>query len=631
MSDNSYSKSIANIIVEHFKELDEVVKECDELNKLKNEYYQVLNESYSKADFVSRLKERFTKKRDETEEKYKKAKNDLGLHCDGIRTLEPLTVGIFGEWGSGKTFILKGIKEEINKKQEQNIELWETTKKEIDIKDNFEPIIIPIFFNAWRFEKEEHIIIPLFKTLVATLSEYEHITLLQKVYSKAKLLSSALVKGLQFPKELPDISKLFAGDISELKKLSLFFNWNKVKENSSYEKMLKATITNDRIESIYLNIPQWIEKMILLDDVRFLFLIDDLDRCLPENALKMLESIKLFLDVAGCSFVLAVDDDVIERGVEHHYKEYILNGSNKNIIPITGNEYLEKIVQLPFRIPPKDDNDIEKILEKYNNIFKEKSKDRHKNKEEIRENRGLKEFFIKTIPPLPRKVIRVVNLYKSKLDIIEKFDNSIDKILITKIVLLELFAPKLFRFIKNSGHKYQFERLVLWKADESIKYLTETKKIEEWIENKKLPQKEEEIAKNLIAIVEKIYTLRVNLELDYIFEDIDYDKLDSYIKLKKLKKEQIVEENIQKLKPVNQDIFEEYIFSNDPISWQKAFEEDINLKNNYLYIDDKFIKKAKEFASNPKWLEIVSKHLSKKDFKKLIQETKPLERLLNGK
>ena len=292
---------------------------------------------------------------------------------------------------------------------------------------------------------------------------------------------------------------------------------------------------------------------------------------------------------------------------------------------------MEKIVQLPFRIPPKDDNDIEKILEKYNNIFKEKSKDRYKNKEEIRENRGLKEFFIKTIPPLPRKVIRVVNLYKSKLDIIEKFDNSIDKILITKIVLLELFAPKLFRFIKNSGHKYQFERLVLWKADESIKYLTETNKIGEWIENKKLPQKEEEIAKNLIAIVEKMYNSRLNLELDYIFEDIDYDKLDSYIKLKKLKKEQIVEENIQKLKPINQDIFEEYIFSNDPISWQKAFEEDINLKNNYLYIDDKFIKKVKEFAYNSEWLEIVSKHLSKKDFKKLIQETKPLERLLNGK
>jgi len=88
----------------------------------------------------------------------------------------------------------------------------------LDDKYDLKPIIVPIFFNAWRFEKEEHIIIPLFKTLTATLSEYEHIPLMKKVYSKARLFSFALVKGLQFPKELPDLSKLSAGDISELKK-----------------------------------------------------------------------------------------------------------------------------------------------------------------------------------------------------------------------------------------------------------------------------------------------------------------------------------------------------------------------------------------------------------------------------
>ena len=37
---------------------------------------------------------------------------------------------------------------------------------------------------------------------------------------------------------------------------------------------------------------------------------------------------KLFLDVAGCSFVLAVDDDVIERGVEHHYRDYLQRHDN---------------------------------------------------------------------------------------------------------------------------------------------------------------------------------------------------------------------------------------------------------------------------------------------------------------
>lgn len=49
--------------------------------------------------------------------------------------------------------------------------------------------------------------------------------------------------------------------------------------------------------------------------LNLLFLIDDLDRCLPEKAVEMLESIKQFLEVPGCAFVLAVDDEIIERGI----------------------------------------------------------------------------------------------------------------------------------------------------------------------------------------------------------------------------------------------------------------------------------------------------------------------------
>ena len=108
--------------------------------------------------------------------------------------------------------------------------------------------------------------------------------------------------------------------------------------------------------------------------LNFLFLIDDIDRCLSDKAVEMLEAIKLFLDIPGCAFVLALDDEVVERGIAHRYRDYLdltdraaesiayslkperyedyrRRYSSARLPPITGHDYLEKIVQLSFRLP----------------------------------------------------------------------------------------------------------------------------------------------------------------------------------------------------------------------------------------------------------------------------------------
>lgn len=84
--------------------------------------------------------------------------------------------------------------------------------------------------------------------------------------------------------------------------------------------------------------------------LNFVVFIDDLDRCLPEQAVKVLEIIKTLLNVECFAFVAALDDEVIERGIAHRYREYRFQGA-KPEMPITGAEYLEKIVHLPFRLP----------------------------------------------------------------------------------------------------------------------------------------------------------------------------------------------------------------------------------------------------------------------------------------
>jgi len=596
-------------------------------------------------------------------------KKDIGYYCDGYTTIEPLTIGLFGEWGSGKTHLLKGIKNRILEDEEKKLKLWENTPKDQYI--TIDKMIIPIFFNAWRFEKEEHIIIPLVKTMVSELEKYDYIEQYKKIQAKIKILALSLIAGLQMPSGgLDSLTKVITGE--DLGLIGSFFDSAKMgkkltelADKQDRSKQLGKILSEERIESIYLNIPQWIEKITMLDNVRFVFLIDDLDRCLPENTLKMLESIKLFLDVAGCAFVLAVDDDVVERGVEHHYRDYIQRNDNYIYInnhgeksdeerqscqtqksshlslPITGNEYLEKMVQLPLRIPPLDSpNTREYLLTTHKELFTVQERTREGERESMDEriDEKLLEFFIRATPPTPRKIIRAVNLYEVKRDLIADLGVAVDRILVAKVTMLELFAPRLYRFIKNNDIIQIIERLNGWINMKEVQSLHESEKICAWIEKNKTPRKEYEIYKELLAIIMTLNSSRVNFDLDLIFGEIDPDLVVNYIKLIKVKKEEKKTKssgvNKPRVVPFDLDRFYEYIMSSDSTIWRKAFSED-RAFNEDVWLDEltigQLIAKAKVRPGiiEPKWLEIVAEYMSEDDFMTLLKELDPIRRLVD--
>jgi hypothetical protein len=62
----------------------------------------------------------------------------------------------------------------------------------------------------------------------------------------------------------------------------------------------------------------------------------------------VLEAIKLFLDVEGCVFVSESIRKLITRGLEARYKEIVADGQS----PKFSTHYIEKLVQLPFHLPP---------------------------------------------------------------------------------------------------------------------------------------------------------------------------------------------------------------------------------------------------------------------------------------
>lgn len=87
---------------------------------------------------------------------------------------------------------------------------------------------------------------------------------------------------------------------------------------------------------------------------KLIVFIDDLDRCLPENAITVLESLKLFIGNAKCAFVLGMDHHIVEDGVKFRFGEKIR---------MSGREYLEKIIQVPFFLPPVPFNKLREALQ----------------------------------------------------------------------------------------------------------------------------------------------------------------------------------------------------------------------------------------------------------------------------
>lgn len=81
-------------------------------------------------------------------------------------------------------------------------------------------------------------------------------------------------------------------------------------------------------------------------------LIDDLDRCLPDTIIETLEAIKLFLYVPNTAFVIGADERLVQHAVKRRFPEIGDDASSSAQEKFDlGRDYLEKLVQMPVRIP----------------------------------------------------------------------------------------------------------------------------------------------------------------------------------------------------------------------------------------------------------------------------------------
>ena len=388
---------------------------------------------------------------------------------------EAFVVSLYGEWGVGKTYALKQLQSYFDTHQK-------TAEQEQDY------LYIPVFYSPWKYEKEEHLIISLLKTIEQAIIQAQNEPkdassdfkdTLQKTGTFIADLAIALTAGLSFK------FGLLGAELNVNIKDMLEYT-NKLKQDSSSKDDAKANKLH--LESLYYSFHTYCQEL-SGGVIRFVILIDDLDRCLPEKAVQMLESIKLFLNQDNFSYVLAIDEEVIERGINHRYRDYIFQSqsqdnnttSHSNIHPpITGTEYLEKIIHLPVHLSLWSQKQVIDFLkqESMRDFFMIKQQDKTPSPEDHKQSEPTQEesiqyddkligLFVNALPPVPRKIIRAYEGAKLKYEYLSQINHSpVDKISVARITILQQMYPELFRLIRREYKVFRWIFLTTIKQNE---------------------------------------------------------------------------------------------------------------------------------------------------------------------
>lgn len=99
----------------------------------------------------------------------------------------------------------------------------------------------------------------------------------------------------------------------------------------------------------------------LVEDMKYkavIVYVDDLDRCDPKRIIGCLEAVKLFVNVKNTAFVIGADERIIEYAISQHYPIQM----KKDDISSPFSDYLEKLIQLPYKLPRLSDNEQETYI-----------------------------------------------------------------------------------------------------------------------------------------------------------------------------------------------------------------------------------------------------------------------------
>lgn len=358
---------------------------------------------------------------------------DFNFYRDAIvnivrNSFPKFTIGIFGDWGTGKTTLMSSIDKALQKDKN----------------------LVIVRFETWRYEREDQFaLLPLLKSIAFALpNEKEFQPLKQKLKKGA----------ISFLKKMPDIlssvvSNYVTKEAGEVTK-EMFDSFKK-EFNSKVELLAEVdrdTLYFDGFEDIRNELSNIRKNN---PAFRIIVFVDDLDRCSPTKTLEVLESIKVFLGMEGFVYILGISHDVVTKLIDMQYEK---SG-------IKGEQYIKKMIQIPVTLPKWDNQDIIKLVKD----FVKKGITHDKFKDVINENINL---ISTAIENNPREIKRFLNNFIVGFEIFSPGKKVVAKELLV-IQAIQLRWGKFYDLlIKSNGPWYLGEdnwetRAPTWNGSES--------------------------------------------------------------------------------------------------------------------------------------------------------------------
>lgn len=292
-----------------------------------------------------------------------KVHSDLILDVVTNPKLLPVVLGVFGDWGGGKSSIMRML--------EQSLEA-----------DKYKDVVC-LYFNGWTFEGYEDAKTALISSILVELGEHKDfgekakdgvIALLKRV--KWMEVAKLSIKHVGVPLALGALT----GGVGAIPAILGSLIPSPSVESSEKEKIEPQT--KDTIASV-----NWLDlikadtsKPDLLEVRKFrgdfgklldktgikslVILIDDLDRCLPPRIIETLEAIKLFVSVPKTAFVIGADPRIVRHAIATRYvarqlkEEDVTKEEEYDLV----KDYLEKLIQIPYHLPRLSPAEIETYI-----------------------------------------------------------------------------------------------------------------------------------------------------------------------------------------------------------------------------------------------------------------------------